>query len=456
MVRIKEIPFFFDPHSKKYTGQMKIMKGWCGSAHSIAKIINLDSFHTISGRPCYIQHYTPYYDMRERFFMSLTQFDQLFDVDKRSGRTFVIDRGIYGLDCFARFEKDYLITWEKGYQKDGWEDNREVVEFTRCKHKNNQNDERIYHFKCQEYQWSRDPKFRRIIVKATNYKERTIMVSILCSNPIIPLHEAVWLICNRWLQENDFKYLDNHFGINQLDSNACCDFSERSDDFKDKEVDSKEYKSLKLKTSAANKTLAKYLLKLNKQQQKVKKNDHEVMKVIEKSDANKNSKECKKMLSKQMKDKKKLVEIENLILKLENEVEEAELNQSEALRKECRIQQLIDQHYKLLDLKRKEYVDALRINASNIFRNLHDKYRTLCNNYRDDHSRLRMLTKCSGFVVRKQGEVSIKLWLPGTIQMHIVKSLEKLVNDVENGMNIQKAPSHPKITIELALGPINS
>jgi len=53
------------------------------------------------------------------------------------------------------------------------------------------------------------------------------------------------------------------------------------------------------------------------------------------------------MLSKQTKDKKKLVEIENLILKLENEIEEAELNQSEALRKECRIQQLIDPHYKL-------------------------------------------------------------------------------------------------------------
>jgi len=26
----------------------------------------------------------------------------------------------------------------------------------------------------------------------------------------------VHLIFNRWIQENDFKYLDKHFGINQL------------------------------------------------------------------------------------------------------------------------------------------------------------------------------------------------------------------------------------------------
>ena len=432
------------------------MKGWCGSTHSISKIVNLDSFHTASGRPCYIQHYTPYYDMRERFFMSLVQFDRLFDVDKRTGRTFIIDRGIYGLDCFFRFEKDYLITWEKGYQKDGWKDNEEIVQFIRYKHKNKRDYKRTYSFECQEHQWSKDPKFRRIIVKATNYKERTIMVSILCSNPTIPLQDAVWLICNRWLQENDFKYLDRHFGINQLDSNACCDFSERSEDLKDKEVDSKDYKMLKSKTSTASIALAKHLLKLNKWQRKVKEIDHEIMKVVNKNDTAKKDKDYKKLLSKQTKDNNKLLELESSTSKLENEVEKAESNQSEALRKEFRIKQLIDGRYKLLDLKRKEYMDALRINASNIFRNLHEKYRTLFNNYRDDHDRLRMLTKCSGFVIRKQDKISIKLWLPGSIQKHILKSFEKLVHNVENDINVQKASSHPKIAIELVLGPINS
>ena len=51
---------------------------------------------------------------------------------------------------------------------------------------------------------------RRIIVKATNHNGNTITVSILCSNPLMPVEDVVWLIFNRWLQEDDFKYLDVH------------------------------------------------------------------------------------------------------------------------------------------------------------------------------------------------------------------------------------------------------
>ena len=57
----------------------------------------MDAIHTQSGRPCFVEHYSPYYDLRERFFMTLTAFDRLFPEDRRKERTFVIDRGIYGL-----------------------------------------------------------------------------------------------------------------------------------------------------------------------------------------------------------------------------------------------------------------------------------------------------------------------------------------------------------------------
>ena len=125
--------FYFDPHTKHYTGALKTLKGWCGSLHAVSKIINLDSFHTVSGRPCYIQHYSPYYDMRERLFISLEQFDKLFDPDKRVGRTYIIDRGIFGQECFERFEKDYLITWEKGFDDSDWDESKTTVEFTNLK-----------------------------------------------------------------------------------------------------------------------------------------------------------------------------------------------------------------------------------------------------------------------------------------------------------------------------------
>ena len=53
-----------------------------------------------------------------------------------SSRNQVIDRGIFGLECFNRFQNDYLITWEKGYEGDGWDDNADTVKFTRYKSKN--------------------------------------------------------------------------------------------------------------------------------------------------------------------------------------------------------------------------------------------------------------------------------------------------------------------------------
>jgi hypothetical protein len=236
--------YFFDPHSKRYTGQLKVLKGWCGSLHSVSKIINLDCFHTETGRPCFIQHYSPYYDMRERFFMSLSLFDELFSPDERSGRTFVIDRGIFGIECFYRFEKDSLITWEKGFDGSGWNENKSPAKFIRHKRKNGSSGKKKkYSFECQESPWSKMSGIRRIIVKATNHNGDTIIVSVLCSNPEMPLEDVVWLIFNRWLQENDFKYLDRHFGIDQLDSRAHGNFKNKMDEFTDRSAESMEYKN---------------------------------------------------------------------------------------------------------------------------------------------------------------------------------------------------------------------
>ncbi|MCK5806197.1 MAG: hypothetical protein KAI66_25420, partial [Lentisphaeria bacterium] len=97
-----------------------------------------------------MQHYSPYYDMRERFFMSLLLFNLLFEADKRRGRTFVIDRGIYGLATLLAFAPDHVITWEKGYTGGGWIDGVPTVEFTRNRMKNNSRDLKPVHFQCQE------------------------------------------------------------------------------------------------------------------------------------------------------------------------------------------------------------------------------------------------------------------------------------------------------------------
>lgn len=451
--------FYFDPHTKNYTGQLKLMKGWCGSSHSIGKIINLDSFHTISGRACFIQHYSPYYDMRERFFMSRKLFNELFDEDKRSGRTFIIDRGIYGLECFARFENDCLITWEKGFDGTGWDDNLTSIAFARTKQKNSRSGKRKYSFECQESIWKRNGSFRRILVKATNHKKQTITVSILCSNPEMSVQDIVWHIFNRWLQENDFKYLNVNFGVNQLDSRAHTDFKKTADEFQDRNEATTEYKNAKKLTKTATAALAKHLLTINKKNTELKNARLEQAKIdysLTQDDEN-----IKPQLYEKQKSinalinrlNKTIAELEENQLKLEQNMDAAERQQMETISQDSRIKRLIEENYQLLDLKRKAYMDALRINAANIFRNLHDEYRIIRNNYRDDHYYLRMLSRCSGFIERSKEVVKVKLWLPGTIQKHIVKSLETLAKIAEENIN---RLSKEKVKIELLTGTITT
>ena len=452
--------YFFDPHSKRYTGMLKTLKGWCGSLHSISKIINLDCFHTASGRPCFIQHYSPYYDMRERFFMSLSLFDELFAPAERSGRTFVIDRGIFGVECFKRFEKDYLITWEKGFDDSGWDEDKTSVEFTRYKRKNGSSGKKKkYSFECQESPWAKMDGIRRIIVKATNHKGETITVSVLCSNPEMPIEDVVWLIFNRWLQENDFKYLDRHFGIDQLDSRARDDFKNRMDEFKDRSAEAIEYKRLKKESKTISAALAKNLLKQNRKQKSLEAKQVEIKRldaahILPGVDL---KKELQKELTKAEKSMERMNEsILKLVLEqksIEQELEVAEQKQTEALKKESRIKQLVDGNYQLIDTRRKAYIDALRINAANIFRNVNDEFRIIYNNYRDDHHHLRVLSRSSGIITRSHLSVTVKLWLPGTIQKHIISAMEKLSEKLTVQIN-QNQANKRKLQIKLLTGAI--
>ena len=79
--------FFYDPYTKEYTGDEPLLKGWCARRRSIVKVVNMDFIHTRFGDPCFVFHTDNYYDLRERFFLVLRRFDELFPTDQRRGRT---------------------------------------------------------------------------------------------------------------------------------------------------------------------------------------------------------------------------------------------------------------------------------------------------------------------------------------------------------------------------------
>ena len=85
--------FYYDPHAKEYTGELKTLKGWCGGKGRVSKVMNLDFIHTLYGWPCFVQHFDSYYDLRERLFLCTTAFRRIMADSSRS-LTWIVDRGI--------------------------------------------------------------------------------------------------------------------------------------------------------------------------------------------------------------------------------------------------------------------------------------------------------------------------------------------------------------------------
>jgi hypothetical protein len=253
--------FYYDPHTKEYTGGLPFLRGWCGRRHGVAKVLHLDFFHTRAGHPCFVFPADNYYDLRERIFVELELFDGLFPARARTGRTLVIDRGIFGIDTFADFtrRRDWLITWEKGYKVDGWQDGAPVTEFVLTRPRNHSRDLRRWTFRLQEQPWQRDASWRRLVVRATTPEGRTTEAAVLCSNPHLPATEVTELIFSRWLQENDFRTLDRHFGIMQLTSRRSQAYAELADTLQDRPIESIEYRELRQAAADLRKTQAKLL-----------------------------------------------------------------------------------------------------------------------------------------------------------------------------------------------------
>ncbi len=425
--------FYFDPHAEEYTGALKTLKGWSGGLHRVDKIINMDFIHTEEGAPCFVQHADNFYDMRERFFMCIKAFRGILDNAQRT-LTWVADRGLYGLDTLRRIvddQKDHFITWEKNYNEDGWDERAEVQHFEYLRARNNAEDLRCYRFRWQEHPWPREPRFQRLIVRALNPGGREIEVAILTSDADRERSSIIRVLFNRWLQENDFGYMNRHVGINELTSRAHETYASIGGKLDDRQVQSREYKALKREKSRADSALSRLLLKRVKQRrthadqtrtERTERNalNRQIKKLTESPKGAKQERELNKRLharerlvamqeANKAKRSRKNEELDRLIDDQSRQAHCAERRMAESVREESRLQALIDEQYFRLDTRRKAFMDAIRISCRNIFCKLALEFRPLYNNYRDDHFIVRELTRSAGIIQQREGIVDILL-----------------------------------------------
>ena len=115
--------FYLDPHTKHYTGQSPILKGWCPAIRWADKALHSDFVHTAGGEPVYFECTDNFADLRERFWGVVERMRQTLRWPPDKVLTLIIDRGVFSLEVFDQIRADprlRLITWEKGYEAGQW------------------------------------------------------------------------------------------------------------------------------------------------------------------------------------------------------------------------------------------------------------------------------------------------------------------------------------------------
>ena len=270
-----------------------------------------------------------------------------------------------------------------------------IMERTR----NHSKDLRSYHFEWIEKHWPKNEKIRQLIVRATNPSGNTIEVSILCDDKDRDASSIIWAIFNRWLQENDFKYLSNHFGINEITSYQSQSYDELKDSLEDRSMKNSVYLAICKDRAREKKQLGQLLLKekhANEQisQRAVHIADLEAL-------ANRNEEESKKLRqlkagqrSAQNYQKQRCAKIEQS----EQQLSAYDQQLSKTLKEVSRLDTLIEQGTVRLRTDKKHLMDVIKITSRNLFYQALEPFRKMYDNFRDDHVWFRHLTEITGFI----------------------------------------------------------
>jgi hypothetical protein len=389
--------FYFDPHTKHYTGMQNVLKGWCARIRWADKVLHSDFFHTAAGQPVYLECADNYQDMRQRFVALLAPFRQTLGLPADAEVTCVIDRGIFSQEIFAQAIEapDYhLITWEKNFRPGQWDPRQCSGQYALERTRNDAQDKRVYRFAYMDQDWAKNPKMRQLIVRATNPQQQTVEVGVLTDDRQRAAPQIIHLIFNRWTQENDFKYLDEHFGINQITSYAAVAYERLKDQVEQKQIKSGAYKALEQKVTQLKGQLSKLLLS---QHQHPRKSARRTQRIAA----------------------------------LTKDLDQAQEDQTKTQKEVSRLEVLIQQQMVRLDTRNKRLLDSLKLIARNAFYQALEPFKSAYNNYRDDHELFRNLTQADGVLVESAQQVEAYL-LP---TVNYPPSLEKIVNGLLTEIN---------------------
>ncbi len=114
-----EQSFYYDPHTKHYTGMSKLLAGWCPTIRLADKALHSDFIHTLKGSPVYFASTDNYEDIRKRFIPNCEAMLELVEVPADKKVSIYVDRAIaadWFYEAILEHPQLEIITGEKGFK----------------------------------------------------------------------------------------------------------------------------------------------------------------------------------------------------------------------------------------------------------------------------------------------------------------------------------------------------
>jgi hypothetical protein len=446
--------FYFDPHTKHYTGQANVLEGWCPAIRWADKAMHSDFVHTVSGEPLYFETTDNFADLRERFFAVVQRCRQVLQWPADRVLTWVVDRGIFSQEVFEKVLADpalHLITWEKGYVAQTWPPpggitGSLVIERPR----NRAEDVRCYHLQYWDRAWPKDPRLRQIVVQATNPQGRVIQVSILTDDPTSAAPVIIRLMFNRWIQENDFKYLDTHFGINQITSYGVTEYAQLRQQVADRQVRSAEVKGLAEQRRQNRADQSRLLLLQSRGEHQARQRQQRIKELEGQSGTAEAARELARLRQQQSRWASTRAARQEQIHKLSEELAQLEAKAQAAQQTESRLERLIAEQMVRLDPEKKRLMDSLRVIARNVFYQALAPFKKAYNNYRDDHDQFRQLTQASGVLEVGANLVTVHLMPRVSYPPQVRRIIATVLEGINAGAPVLPDGSGRRLKLRLA------
>jgi len=374
-----------------------------------------------------IGHYDNFYDGRQRFILLRARFKDL--LYPWSGTfVWVHDRGYWGYEFLRSLIElgDKFIQWKKDYSQSAWNSPyEEDGSFEIYRQGNSKEDRR----ECVEFRW-RKQKWDRVsegycfIVRARKHFGEWIEVAIVTNHPTMPAKKVICLMFDRYLQENDFSYLNRHFGLKELTSRKFDRYEAIAGQLEDRQTQSRAYKTTRKERQALQEKLRHCLFaldglpaislaaidrerdQLRVQLARVEAQLNQIIpatvptKVLERITQRVKSLRQKFEANKQCRSKAEVrLEKDGERRQFRDQLDNLNKKLSEVNRTESRILMMVEENYMRFNTDRKSLVDALRITSRNVFCCALQSFRPNYDNFRDDHVVLRALTRAAGVIV---------------------------------------------------------